>query len=98
MISTRFIKNKSESIINISKNDSKVLNYRYLNNRINRPNIVKYRFLQSQKNYYKRMNNLKENNFPKKSIINLNSQLNQYKKSKSMKEINNIFYCSICHT
>jgi hypothetical protein len=88
LISTRYIKNECESIVGNTNNVSKLFNCKFINNKINRTNIVKYRFLQSQRNICKRLSNLKENLLLNKNAFNFKYKLNDFKKSESMKKIN----------
>ena len=92
LISTRYIQNKNKnlSIFHNDKNRTGVFNNQYINNKKTRTDIVKYRFLQSQKNYIKRIANLKENSFIQKNIINFKKYLKEYKNSYSLKNFNNL--------
>ena len=55
----------------------------------NRSDIVKFRFLQSQKNYYKRISNLKDFNDLKNNLNNFKLESNDFEKNKSIKKRNN---------
>ena len=69
LISIRDMKNKNLSRVDNDKNSpEEIFNTKYINNKKNRTDVVKYRFLQSQRNYYKRILNLKENSFIQKDI------------------------------
>ena len=89
LISTRNINNIKIQTLDNSKNNSEVFHSQYMSNKKSRGNIVKYRFLQSQKNYYKRITNLKEVNIFKNNINNFKLNLKEFKKNKSMNKINN---------
>ena len=88
LISNRSIKNKQMSILDKINNNSDFFNSQYYNTKKNRIDIVKYRFLLSKKNYFKRINNLKENNILINNINNLNLKLNEYKNNKTINKIN----------
>ena len=90
LISTRYIQNNNNlSIEDNDKNSSEeALNSKYINYKKDRTDIVKYRFLQSQRNYYKRISNLKENSFIPKDIINFKMILKEYKNSNYLKKMN----------
>ena len=50
---------------------------------------MKFRFLQSQKNYYKRISNLKDFNDLKNNLNNFKLESNDFEKNKSIKKRNN---------
>ena len=90
-ISTRNIQNKRISFIDKDKNNSKLLNNQYINRKKIRSDVVKYRFLVSQKNYYKRMSNLKEKDYDNPKINTYyKMKLIEIKNSKSIKKSNYI--------
>ena len=88
LISTRYIQNKNISLADNDKNNSEEVLSKYINSKKNRTDIVKNRFLQSQKNFYKRISNLKENNFIQNNLINFKIMLKEYKNSNSLKKKN----------
>ena len=91
LISTKNIDNiDNKEIVSLvnSKNNSDILHSQYMNNKKLRADIVKFRFLQSQKNYYKRITNLKDLNIFKKNINNFKIKFDELKKTSSLKNIN----------
>ena len=86
LISTRFIKNKRMPLI---RSNSEFLVVSNINIKKNRSDIVKFRFLQSQKNYYKRISNLKDFNDLKNNLNNFKLESNDFEKNKSIKKRNN---------
>ena len=88
LISTRNINNIKIQTLDNNKNNSEVFHSQHMSNKKSRVDIVKYRFLQSQKNYYKRVTNLKDINIFQKNINNFKVNLNEFKKNKSINKIN----------
>ena len=86
LISIRNIKNKRISLVG---NKSEFYSSRYINNKKNKQNIVKFRFLQSQKNYYKRISNSREFGDKKNNINNYKFELPDFGKNYSIRKINN---------
>jgi len=89
LISTKNINNKEIVSLDNSKSNSSILYSHYMNNKKLRADIVKFRFLQSQKNYYKRINNLNDINILKKNINNFKIKFDELKNNSSLKKINN---------
>ena len=55
LISTRNIQEPKTSLLDNIKNNSKLFNIHYINSQKKRTDIVKYKFLLSKKNYYKKI-------------------------------------------
>ena len=88
----RLISSKLIPINNLSMSDGGNINYSELfqsnpsNNNTNKkykPDLVKYKFLQSQRNYFKRISNLHENRIWRKKLDNIKLKLKEFKKYSS---------------
>ena len=84
LISTRNIQEPKTSLLDNIKNNSKLFNIHYINSQKKRTDIVKYKFLLSKKNYYKRISDLKENIlFNKNDLNDLELKLKIFKTAKT---------------
>jgi len=84
LISTRNIQEPKTSLLDNIKNNSKLFNIHYINSQKKRTDIVKYKFLLSKKNYYKRISDLKENSlFNKNDLNDLELKLKIFKTAKT---------------
>lgn len=84
LISTRNIQEPKTSLLDNLKNSSKLFNIQYINSKKKRTDIVKYKFLLSKKNYYKRISNLKENSlFNKNDLSDFELKLKIFKTTKT---------------
>jgi len=84
LISTRNIQEPKTSLLDNLKNSSKLFNIHYINNKKKRTDIVKYKFLLSKKNYYKRISDLKENSlFNKNDLSDFELKLKIFKITKT---------------
>ena len=87
LISTRNIQGPKTSLLDNIKNNSKLFNIHYINSQKKRTDIVKYKFLLSKKNYYKRISDLKENSlFNKNDLNDLELRLKLFKTAKTRED------------